>query len=216
MTQGEGGDMSVAAGLLESSIDAPHIAFVSQWRLDTGDGNRETRWMILYNLRCGQDHEFEAWFKDGGTYDRQAGDGVISCPLCGDSRIGKAPMAPRIAKHRGRSEKRERAEAVETAPQPGHEIDHSAASDSLHTMGRDARLRETIARAHAELRAARRHIEENCEYVGDRFADEARLVHHGEAEERGIYGEATAAEAADLKEEGIPFARIPWLPRRDS
>ena len=183
--------------------------------------------MILYNLRCGQDHEFEAWFKDGGTYDRQAAMGVISCPLCGDSRIAKAPMAPRIAKHRGRSELRERGEretATKAAPNPESGVAPDAARDpgrnalqeSSNAMPRDVRLRETIARAHAELRAARRHIEENCEYVGDRFAEEARLVHSGEAEERGIYGEATASEAAELSEEGVPFARIPWLPRRDS
>ena len=168
--------------------------------------------MILYNLRCGQDHEFEAWFRDSGSYDQQAAIGAISCPLCGDHRVEKAPMAPRIARHRGesrgKSETPVRDGPAETAPVPVQE--------TREAMTRDARLRETIARAYSELRAARQYIEEKCEYVGDRFAEEARMVHNGEAEERGIYGEATAAEAAELAEEGVPFARIPWLPRRDS
>jgi hypothetical protein len=53
--------------------------------------------MISFNLRCGKDHVFEAWFKDGKSYDRQAKQGRVSCPACGDNKIEKAPMAPNIA-----------------------------------------------------------------------------------------------------------------------
>ncbi len=53
--------------------------------------------MISFNLRCGKDHVFEAWFKDGKTYDRQARQGKVSCPVCGDATVEKAPMAPNIA-----------------------------------------------------------------------------------------------------------------------
>jgi hypothetical protein len=62
----------------------------------------------------------------------------------------------------------------------------------------------------------RKHVEENAEYVGDRFPDEARAIHHGDAEERQIYGEATLEDARELVEEGIPVAPIPSLPRADS
>lgn len=54
--------------------------------------------MILFTLKCHSDHTFEAWFKDGATYERQARAGTIACPQCGDSRVEKAPMAPRLAK----------------------------------------------------------------------------------------------------------------------
>jgi hypothetical protein len=57
--------------------------------------------MILFELRCSAEHHFEAWFRDGATYDRQAAAGGISCPECGDTRIRKALMAPRLAKARG-------------------------------------------------------------------------------------------------------------------
>lgn len=57
--------------------------------------------MILFELRCSAEHHFEAWFRDGATYDRQAAAGEISCPECGDTRIQKALMAPRLAKARG-------------------------------------------------------------------------------------------------------------------
>jgi len=53
--------------------------------------------MISFNLRCDKDHVFEAWFKDGKSFDRQARHGKVACPVCGDTKIVKAPMAPNIA-----------------------------------------------------------------------------------------------------------------------
>lgn len=53
--------------------------------------------MISFNLRCGKDHVFEAWFKDGKSFDRQARQGKVACPVCGDTKVVKAPMAPNIA-----------------------------------------------------------------------------------------------------------------------
>ena len=72
----------------------------------------------------------------------------------------------------------------------------------------------------AQMRAAlvelRRQIETNCDYVGERFAEEARRIHHGETDAHGIYGEATSEESEELAEEGISFGRIPWLPTTDA
>jgi hypothetical protein len=64
-----------------------------------------------------------------------------------------------------------------------------------------------------ELRA---HVEKNCDYVGPSFAEEARKIHYGETEKRNIYGEASSKEAESLKDEGVEFGRIPWLPREDA
>ncbi|MBV9997236.1 MAG: DUF1178 family protein [Caulobacteraceae bacterium] len=55
----------------------------------------------------------------------------------------------------------------------------------------------------------RRHVEETFDYVGDGFAKEARAIHEGKAEERGIYGEASAAEVKALVEDGVPVAPLP-------
>jgi hypothetical protein len=72
----------------------------------------------------------------------------------------------------------------------------------------------------AELRQAlievRKQIEANCDYVGDKFAEDARKIHEGESEVRGIYGEATEAEHEELLEDGIEVARVPWVPRGDA
>jgi hypothetical protein len=138
--------------------------------------------MILFKLKCAAAHEFEAWFRDGATYERQAARGLISCPDCGDSSIEKAPMAPRLG----------RAPAAEAPAPPS-----------------PAQLRRM-------LQQLRRHVEASCEYVGERFADEARRIHSGEAESRGIYGEASEGESRSLAEEGIEVARIPWVPSSDA
>ena len=72
----------------------------------------------------------------------------------------------------------------------------------------------------AQMRAAlvelRRQVETNCDYVGERFAEEARKIHYGEVDPHGIYGEATAEESRELKDEGIAVGRIPWIPTTDA
>jgi hypothetical protein len=65
------------------------------------------------------------------------------------------------------------------------------------------------------LRKVQNHIEKNFDHVGPQFAEEARKMHYGEAERRSIYGEASTAEAKELRDEGIEVSQIPWLPRQD-
>ena len=142
--------------------------------------------MILYNLRCAEDHEFEAWFRDSGTFDRQVEAGEVACPVCGDVRVGKAIMAPRLSRSARKG-------AGET-PSP-------------------ARMRTKYVQA---LREMRRRVEDNCDYVGPDFADEALKIHKGESDERNIYGEATEDETRTLIEEEVPFGRVPWVPRDDA
>lgn len=62
------------------------------------------------------------------------------------------------------------------------------------------------------LGKVRRHVEENFDYVGDSFATEARAIHEGKSEDRGIYGEATPAEVKKLAEDGVPVAPLPPAP----
>jgi hypothetical protein len=73
-----------------------------------------------------------------------------------------------------------------------------------------------LAETKRQLQELRAKVESNCDYVGGKFAEEARRIHHGEVAQRDIYGEATDDEAKELSDEGVEFARIPWLPRHDS
>ncbi len=150
--------------------------------------------MILYELRCSGGHAFEAWFKDSAAYDEQANAGAVVCPACGDTAVRKAPMAPRIAKGQGDNRSRDA---------------DGARSPRTYAHARSPEMREALG----ELR---RQVEESCDYVGGEFAEEARKIHYGEADERNIYGEATDDEAKELTDEGIKVGKIPWPPRTDS
>jgi hypothetical protein len=152
--------------------------------------------MILYQLRCAKDHEFEAWFKDGQTCERQLARKTVECPSCGSRKVAKALMAPRI----GASDKKQPVALPAKAP----------ATEGRHPMS----VMASAMRRH--LQEVRAQVEANCDYVGDKFADEARKIHYGETDPRGIYGEATDQEHQELIEEGVEVARIPWLPRSDA
>lgn len=144
--------------------------------------------MIVFDLRCAHAHVFEAWFGSTEDFESQQARGLVSCPLCGDTDVTKAVMAPAVgAKGNQRA----------AAPQPVAAHPPEAVKAMLAAI--------------AEVQAK---VEANCDYVGDRFAEEARAIHFGDAEERGIYGEATAEQAAALKEDGIEVAALPFKPKR--
>jgi hypothetical protein len=145
--------------------------------------------MILFDVKCAKGHVFEAWFRDSNTADRQMAGRKVACPECGNAKVAKAPMAPRIGKKGG-------SEAKPQAP-------------SREMVAMSAKLQKELG----ELRAK---VEANCDYVGEKFAEEARKIHYGETDPRSIYGETSKEEAHELVEEGVEFARIPWLPRHDS
>lgn len=139
--------------------------------------------MIKFMLVCADRHEFEAWFQSGAAYDAQTARAQVICPHCGSTAVEKAIMAPAVFKRRGKQ-----------PSQPALQ------ADPQH------------AEAYKHLRQVRDEIHAKAEYVGGRFAEEARKIHLDEAEPRGIYGEASQEEVKELAEDGIPFAPVPRLP----
>lgn len=157
--------------------------------------------MILYRLRCAKGHEFDSWFKDGKTYERQEKRSLIGCPACGSAKITRAPMAPRIGKG-GKTPAPIEAPAETAAQQPAAPDPQMAAL----AQALPKEMRETLLKL-------REQVEKNLEPVGEKFAEEARKIHYGESDKRGIYGQTTDEEAEALAEEGIEFGRLPWIPR---
>lgn len=142
--------------------------------------------MIQYALKCDQGHAFESWFQSAAAFDVLARGGHLNCAVCGSDQVKKAIMAPRI------TAAGKEAESTETAPvlkNPGSEVE----------------------KALSELR---RKVEENSDYVGTKFATEARAMHAGEKPERPIYGEARPEEARQLAEEGVPVLPLPFTPKK--
>ncbi len=160
--------------------------------------------MILYRLRCAKGHEFDSWFKDSRTYERQEKKSLIGCAVCGSAKVERALMAPRI----GKKGKDSAVPAVAETPAAEAPAAPTPEQQQMAALARHMpkELREALLAVRAE-------VEKNCEHVGDKFAEEARKIHYGESDKRGIYGETSDEEAEALAEEGIEFGRLPWIPR---
>lgn len=166
--------------------------------------------MIVYRLKCANGHVFDSWFRDSKAFDTLAGQGEVPCPVCGSLEVQKAPMAPNLATRR--------ADDLAPAHAGRHASGEGASSPAAAlpaeagtTAGGPAAI---MARMEMLARALRANVEANCDNVGERFAEEARLMHYGEVEERGIYGQAKADEVKDLLEEGIPVLPLPDPPEK--
>lgn len=144
--------------------------------------------MIKYRLNCHKGHDFEAWFSNSDAFDRQARRGQVVCPSCGSAKVEKAIMAPAVKTRKG-----------EKQGTPAAKREREIPAEVLHVM-----------------RELRREVETKAEYVGPRFAEEARKIHFEETAPRGIYGEASLAEAKELADDGIPFLPLPKLPEEEN
>ena len=133
--------------------------------------------MIKYNLKCENNHNFDAWFSDSSNFEKQNKKNLIFCPKCSSTKIEKNIMAPNIG-----SKKQSYTNALKT----------------------EKNIEKII-------KNVRKHVEKNYEYVGNKFADEARAIHYGEKEEREIYGETSIEEAVDLIEEGVNVTPLPGI-----
>ncbi|HYI82849.1 MAG TPA: DUF1178 family protein [Acetobacteraceae bacterium] len=184
--------------------------------------------MIHYQLHCAGGHDFDGWFRDSAAFDAQAKAGFVECPTCGGTEVSKRLMAPAIPKKGARRRQEVAPPAAEgsgaeatakpaippasSGPGPGESPGGGMVSGPIP------------AQLVALLQRMRSEVERNCEYVGPKFAEAARRLHQQQQEgqvpessnaPRGIYGEATDAEAEALREDGIEVARIPWVPRAD-
>ncbi|MDM0012949.1 DUF1178 family protein [Variovorax sp. J22P168] len=140
--------------------------------------------MKVLNLQCAHGHGFEGWFASQDAFESQLAGGLVECPMCGDTTIVKLLTAPRLNLGSPRP--------PEAEAQPVR-LPAAASNDTPDARWMRA-VREVMART---------------EDVGERFVDEARKMHYGEAEERGIRGRATPEQAQSLAEEGIPVFALP-------
>jgi hypothetical protein len=145
--------------------------------------------MIRYALTCDHDHAFEGWFATSSDFDDQQGRGLVECPLCASKHVRKQIMAPAISGTK-----------------------RTARAEPQGPSG-PAQMQAMMMEAAGRIRA---HVEENFDDVGDAFATEARAIHEGQAEDRGIYGQATPKEVRDLIEDGVPVAPLPPEPVKKS
>jgi hypothetical protein len=145
--------------------------------------------MILYDLVCQREHRFESWFRNSNVVEKLIKAGDVACPSCGSTKVQKAPMAPRLAK---------------------------SDDASLAASAEQGEIEAAMEKAAVALKELRDVIEKNFEHVGDRFPNEARKIHYGEAKARGIYGNASMEDTKALLEEGIEIQAIPGKRRTNA
>ncbi|HZY19560.1 MAG TPA: DUF1178 family protein [Ramlibacter sp.] len=142
--------------------------------------------MKVLNLQCTHRHVFEGWFGSEDDFQDQLGRQLVECPMCGDTAIAKLPSAPRLN--------------LGAQPQP--------TSSAPATARQDVAAAPEAALQQAWLKMVQ-HVMASTEDVGERFAEEARRIHYGESEDRGIRGQASREETEALLEEGIAVLPLP-------
>ena len=159
--------------------------------------------MKVLNLQCGLQHKFEGWFASEADYASQQLGGLLTCPLCGDANILKKLSAPRLNLKSARDNASSSEGNRELAP-VAEQVEPTAA-DAVNVQSPEEALQAHWLRAMREVIA-------KTEDVGERFADRARAMHHGDIEQRHIRGQATPEVAKELIEEGINVMPLPIVP----
>jgi hypothetical protein len=161
--------------------------------------------MKVLNLQCSQQHSFEGWFGSEDDFQSQLARGLVECPMCADKSVVKMPSAPRL-NFGGHS------------PPSAHDVASTQApsgpsgtgpSTELTTAADQPAQSPPSPEQQAAFLNAVRHVLANTEDVGDRFANQARAMHYGDAEPRSIRGQTTQREAVELIEEGIDVMALP-------
>jgi hypothetical protein len=138
--------------------------------------------LIRYSLSCDKAHAFEGWFAGSADFDNQLETGFLTCPVCGSPHVSKTLMTPSVSTARKQ--------------------------EAMQTLAMDAAQKQMLIKVKETLAT----IRANAEDVGEKFPEEARKIHYGEAEQRGIIGQASLQEAKALIDEGIDVAALPVLP----
>ena len=138
--------------------------------------------MKVLNLLCAHHHAFEGWFGSEDDFQAQLERGLVECPMCGDTAVAKLPSAPRL----------------NLGAQPAPEVARQEVANVPDPAAMQAAWQKMV-----------RHVMANTEDVGERFTEEARRIHYGESEERGIRGQASAEQTQELLEEGIGVLPLP-------
>ncbi len=156
--------------------------------------------MIVFDLSCNEGHRFEGWFGSSSDYDDQAAGGLVTCPECGSSQVGKAVMAPAVSA-KGNSST-ESTGIVERAPQMPVRVEEKPFSNKP--------MPAEVKKALNELAEAQDKALKNSTWVGKNFAEQSREMHYGERDEMPIHGQASLEEAQALVDEGVQVAPLPF------
>lgn len=161
--------------------------------------------MIVFDLRCQHGgHVFEAWFGSSADYEAQQQRGLLSCPICGDTVIEKAVMAPAIGPKGNQSRELNPQHQIAKTANPGG---GGGDAPSVPMTALDPQAVKSMLNA---LATAQAEALKSSTWVGKDFADQARAMHEGDIDQAPIHGQTSLDEARDLIEEGIGVMPLPF------
>ena len=156
--------------------------------------------MIKYKFRCksiycSKRDEFEAWFQNIESYEKQKKLGLLSCPTCGAEDVIKLLTAPNLNKLSNGI------------------LDNNKEQNNLNVSEKSQDLQQKINLKNitAFLRTLKKEVQKSSTYVGNEFVEQARSMNQGKIEEKPIHGHGTQKDIEELREEGINIVNIPWV-----
>ena len=160
--------------------------------------------MIVFDLICKEaSHQFEGWFGSSSDFEQQKSDGMLACPICGSIDINKAMMAPNVGAKSNQGTNIVPAQADAIPPQTKSVPSTTSENGAVQVPAEYKELLGNLAKAQSK-------ILEKSEWVGDDLPEKAREMHYGDSEEKPIHGIATPEDVADMEDEGIELAPLPF------
>ena len=156
--------------------------------------------MIKYKFRCksiycSKEDEFEAWFQNIESYEKQKKLGLLSCPTCGAEDVIKLLTTPNLNKLSNGI------------------LDNNKEQNNLNVSEKSQDLQQKLNLKNITtfLRTLKKEVQKNSTYVGNEFVEQARSMNQGKIEEKPIHGHGTQKDIEELQEEGINVLNIPWV-----
>ncbi len=168
--------------------------------------------MKVLDLKCAHQHVFEGWFASEDDFQSQLARGLVECPLCGDVSISKQLSAPRLnlgAVPPLKPPASPSAPSASVAGGQGTPTSTELVPAQATPPDFSPQDRQVLQDMQGDWLKMVRQVMANTEDVGSHFAEVARQMHYGEADERSIRGQTSREEAVALLEEGISVLPLP-------
>lgn len=158
--------------------------------------------MVIYDLICDANHQFEGWFKNAEDMQAQRENGFLTCPFCDSMQITKKLTAAKLTR---------KSNTIEPNFRPETSSQEVAIGGQTVSKGSDTSP-EKFAKLQKMLGEVHNYIDKNFEDVGNRFSEEAINIHNGDREPSNIRGTASGEQIKEMAEQGVEAVPLPPKP----
>lgn len=163
--------------------------------------------MVIFDLICDSEHEFEGWFKNSQELVEQQASGLLTCPICDSGQVNKQVSAPKVGKKSNSS-----VPSMPSNIKPSNSDNESQVNSVSVSGGSSVVKNQAFGELQGMLKKVHDYVESNFKDVGNKFAEEAISMHKGEKESANIRGTASKDQLQALAEEGVTAVPLPDKP----